>query len=70
MITHSDNELIGVLGRNLLPFFMKSIYIFHIFRHIKASKNDSVFDTTEPCEHGTTYKIITFYTSTTQASTL
>ena len=70
MIAHSDNELIGVLGRNLLPFFMASLYIFHVFRQIKTSKNDSAFGTTEPCEHGTTHKIITFYTSGTQASTL
>lgn len=70
MITHSGNELIGVLERNLPPLFTESIYIFHIFRQTKTSKKDSVFGTTEPCEHDTTYKIITFYTSSTQASTL
>lgn len=32
-------------------------------------KKDSVFDATEPPENGTTCKIITFYTSSTQAST-
>lgn len=70
MITHSGNELIGVLDRNLPPFFIESIYIFHIFRQTRTSKKDSVFGTIELCEHGTTDKIITFYTSSTQASTL
>ena len=54
MITHSGNELIEVLERNLPPLFIESIYIFPIFRRTKTSKKDSVFGTTEPCEHDAT----------------